>query len=271
METKPVTNSIDAGSDICTDLWTNHWLITEVWDQIPCPQEVKQNTLKVWWRGTVKCVGQHWASISHQRRKEPVIGGCCWAIVKSQLNSFSIIISICCGYRLDIRGWDLAELHGSLLLFNAASVTLRLHLSNHSSHWSYLARRLLLNKAATQQPLTASRPFLPLPPLHSLLTLCLWTCFYGFSQHQPIMRLPNGSAMASLWGSTISLYQAFLWNICVDGQTRTFADSVAKLLSINNNNLVKLSSEIIRTHFYSDVYLKNWLIFLSASDVLCVL
>lgn len=41
---------------------------------------------------------------SEQRGREPVIEYCCWSIVKLQLNSFSIIITICFPYRVEIGG-----------------------------------------------------------------------------------------------------------------------------------------------------------------------
>lgn len=41
---------------------------------------------------------------SEQRGREPVIEYCCWPIVKLQLNSFSIIITICFPYRVEMRG-----------------------------------------------------------------------------------------------------------------------------------------------------------------------
>lgn len=41
---------------------------------------------------------------SEQRTREPVIEYCCWPVVKLQLNSFSIIITICFPYRVEIGG-----------------------------------------------------------------------------------------------------------------------------------------------------------------------
>lgn len=37
---------------------------------------------------------------------QPVIDHCCWSTVKLQLNSFSIIITICFPYSLEMLGWD---------------------------------------------------------------------------------------------------------------------------------------------------------------------
>lgn len=72
---------------------------------------VKQDTVRGWWRGTVRAVGQEWDSLLDRSPMSAAAGSLLLntvvaPIVKLHFNSFSIIITICFPYRLEIGGRD---------------------------------------------------------------------------------------------------------------------------------------------------------------------
>lgn len=127
---------------------------------------MKRDSEVCWSRMSLSC---------EQRGREPAIEYCCWPIVKSQLNSSSIIITICFPYR-GMRSGAAAEAESRrtlcfalTLVFSAGSVLVAiaswLHLSADSCHWSYLTPRLHRAEAAAPR----NHFFLP----GKLLNLCL--------------------------------------------------------------------------------------------------
>lgn len=96
-----------------SSLWTL-WTSAEGLGAESQQRHVKQDTVEAWWRGTVKCVGQEWDSPSYKTSansagRQPGIEEPCWPVAKLQLNSFSIIITICFPYRPRAGGgWDQA-------------------------------------------------------------------------------------------------------------------------------------------------------------------
>lgn len=98
-------------SDICKHMYSDPVLsyccsVFELWAQVwvglqlPGKAEYSGSLMKrdseVCWSGMSLLLVQ---DLSPQPGRRPVIENCCWSIVKLQLNSFSIIITICFPYR----------------------------------------------------------------------------------------------------------------------------------------------------------------------------